>query len=177
MKRREFIAGLGTTAAGPFAARAQQGERVRRIGVLMPYNENDAVSDVLVKSEISAFVHGLSELGWTTGQNLRMDFRWSAGTVDLARKYAKELVDIQPDAIFVESAPQTAALKQLTQIIPIVFVPCVRSGRLGIGRWPVALRRQHYGLYSFARNDGRQVAGVAHADCARHQAGSGYVQS
>jgi len=108
--------------AWPLAARAQQGERVRRVGVLMPYNENDATSDVIVKSQISAFVQGLSELGWITGRNLRMDFRWSAGSVDLARRYAKELVDIQPDAIFVESTPQTAALKQVTQIIPIVFV-------------------------------------------------------
>jgi putative ABC transport system substrate-binding protein len=84
MRRRDFIAGLGSAAAWPLAARAQQGEPVRRIGLLMGY-ENDPV----VNSLVSEFIQEFAKLGWTDGQNLRMDIRWAAGSVDLARMYAK----------------------------------------------------------------------------------------
>src|SRR6516165_2180840 len=73
MRRREFIAGLGSVAAWPFASRAQQGDRVRRIGVLMPYDENDPVWNAFV----SAFTQALVDLGWTDGRNVRMDLRWA----------------------------------------------------------------------------------------------------
>jgi putative tryptophan/tyrosine transport system substrate-binding protein len=122
MRRREFIAGLGGAAAWPVAARAQQGERVRRVGVLMAYDENDPTADRIRKDYLSRFVQGLSELGWTTGRNLLMDVRWAGGGVDHVRIYAKELVDLQPDVIFVESTPQTIALQAETRTIPIVFV-------------------------------------------------------
>jgi putative ABC transport system substrate-binding protein len=81
MRRREFIAGLGTAAAWPLAARPQQGQRVRRIGVLMPYEENDPVA----KTRVSAFTQALADLGWTAGRNVRMDLRWYGGDINRIR--------------------------------------------------------------------------------------------
>jgi putative tryptophan/tyrosine transport system substrate-binding protein len=78
MRRREFITLLGGAAAWPIAARAQQGERIRRIGVLMPHDENDPVA----KTRISAFTQALADLGWTDGRNLRMDLRWAGGDIN-----------------------------------------------------------------------------------------------
>jgi putative ABC transport system substrate-binding protein len=117
MRRREFIAGLGSAAAWPVVARAQQGERVRRVGVLMVFSENDPEA----KTYLFGFTRGLSELGWTDGRNLRIDVRWAAGSVDRARMYAKELVDLQPDVILANSTPVTAAFQRETRTIPIVF--------------------------------------------------------
>src|SRR5437899_6935229 len=94
VKRRELIVLLGGAAAAwPLAARAQQGDRVRRIGVLMPNDENDPV----VKPRISAFTQALADLGWTDGRNVRMDLRWSGS--DINRIRAQELVGSQPDII------------------------------------------------------------------------------
>src|SRR5271154_7080182 len=118
MRRREFIAGLGSAVTWPVAARAQQRSRVARVGVLSPYNENDHHAT----AELSAFVRGLAELGWSNGSNLRMDVRWAAGNVDLVRMYAKELVSVQPDAILADSTTLIAALQRETPTIPIVFV-------------------------------------------------------
>jgi putative ABC transport system substrate-binding protein len=118
IRRREFIALLGGAAACPLAAHAQQRERMRRIGVLTPNRENDPQATAW----LSAFVQALTELGWREGRNLRMDVRWAAGSPDLVRMYANELVGLEPDAILVESTPQTAALQQETRTIPIVFV-------------------------------------------------------
>jgi putative tryptophan/tyrosine transport system substrate-binding protein len=118
MRRREFIGLLGGAAvAWPLTARAQQGERVRRIAVLMPYRENDPD----VKGWLSGFTQGLSELGWTDGRNLRMDVRWAADNIDQMRIFAKELVGLQPDVIVSISTPATAAVQRETQTIPIVF--------------------------------------------------------
>src|SRR6516165_1494049 len=117
MRRREFIAGLGA-AASPLAARAQQGERARRVGVLVPWSEDD----VHARARFSAFVKALAELGWGEGRNLRMDVRWAAGNLDRVRAYAKELVGLQPDVILVDATTQTAALQRETRTIPIVFV-------------------------------------------------------
>ena len=88
MRRREFIAGLAGAAAWPLAARAQQGDRVRRIGVLMLGDENDSVWT----TRLSAFTQALAELGWTDGRNLRMDVRWGGDNVDRTRRFARELV-------------------------------------------------------------------------------------
>ncbi len=118
MRRREFIAGLERAAAWPLAARAQQADRMRRIGVLMAFDENDPEA----KACLSGFTQGLAELGWTDGRNLRMDVRWAAGNVDRMRMFAKELVDLQPDVILANSTPATAALQRETRTIPIVFV-------------------------------------------------------
>jgi putative tryptophan/tyrosine transport system substrate-binding protein len=117
MRRREFIAGLGSAAAWPMVARAQQGDRVRRIGVLMPYEEYDPEA----KAQLSAFTQGLAELGWIGGNTLRIDIRWATGDPDRMRMFAKELVGLHPDVIFVSGTPSTAALQRETRTIPIVF--------------------------------------------------------
>jgi len=118
MRRREFITLLGGAMAfWPLAARAQQTDRVRRVGVLMGYGEADPEAEAL----LSEFTQGLSELGWTDGRNLRMDVRWAPGRTDLMHTFAKELVNLQPDVILADSTPVTAALKRETLTIPIVF--------------------------------------------------------
>jgi putative tryptophan/tyrosine transport system substrate-binding protein len=118
MRRREFIAGLGSAAALPVVAGAQQGERVRRIGVLMGFDDNDADA----KGWLSVFKQELVQLGWIEGRNLRMDVRWAAGNVDRMRIFAKELVNLQPDVILSVSTAVTAALQRERRTIPIIFV-------------------------------------------------------
>ena len=95
MKRRAFITLLGGAAAWPLATRAQQGEPVRRIGVLMSFASDDPEA----QPRLLAFAQGLQELGWTVGRNLRIDTRWIAGDIDRARKYAAELVALPSDVI------------------------------------------------------------------------------
>jgi putative ABC transport system substrate-binding protein len=120
MRRREFITLLGGAAAAawPPVARAQQPDRMRRIGVLMPTAESDPEA----KARLSGFTQGLAESGWTDGRNLRMDVRWAAGNVDLMRTFAKELVDLRPEMILAATTPATAAVQRETRTIPIVFV-------------------------------------------------------
>ena len=117
MKRRTFIAGLGSAAAWPLAVWAQQADRVRRIGLLAPNDENN--SD---KRRYSAFTQALSDLGWTDGRNVRMDLRWGGFDPNRIRALAKELVGLQPDIILTNGTPVTAALQRETFTIPIVFV-------------------------------------------------------
>ena len=118
MRRREFIAGLGGAAAWPVALRAQPAERVRRIGVLMPYDENDPA----VKTRVFAFTQALADLGWTDGANMRMDLRWAGSETDRIRASAQELVGLQPDIVLPNGMPATAAVQRETRTIPIVFV-------------------------------------------------------
>jgi putative ABC transport system substrate-binding protein len=115
MKRREFIAGLGSAAAWPVAARAQEGDRVRRIGVLMGFDENDPVG----KARLSTFTMQLAELGWTEGANVRIDVRWAGD--NRMRMFAEELVGLKPDALVANGTQATAALQRETRTIPIVF--------------------------------------------------------
>jgi putative ABC transport system substrate-binding protein len=119
VKRREFITLLGGAAAAawPLAARAQQRERMRRIGVLMPYT----ATDPLVQIRNAAFLQGLQQLGWTVGQNVQIDYRWSAGNMDDTRKYAVELVALAPNVIFAPGSAVLGPLLQATRGIPIVF--------------------------------------------------------
>jgi putative tryptophan/tyrosine transport system substrate-binding protein len=118
MRRREFITGVGSTAATwPLPLSAQQVGRVRHIGIMLPFIENDPAA----KTWLSKFVQGLRDLGWAEGVNLRIDLRWSPGSADQSRIYAKELVSLQPDALFVDSTPQTASHQRETRTIPIVF--------------------------------------------------------
>jgi putative tryptophan/tyrosine transport system substrate-binding protein len=118
LKRREFIRLLGGAATTwPLAAQAQQTERVRRIGALMGFVENDAEGTLW----LSSFKRGLQELGWLDGRNVLMDVRWSASNTELERIFAKELVSLQPDVILAHGTPVTAALRRETQMIPIVF--------------------------------------------------------
>jgi putative ABC transport system substrate-binding protein len=118
INRRETIALLGGAAATwPLTARAQQGDRVRRIGVLMPNDENDPSS----KTSLSAFTQALADLGWTDGRNLRMDLRWGGGDINRIREVAHELVGLRPDIIVTNGGTATAALQRQTRTIPIVF--------------------------------------------------------
>jgi putative ABC transport system substrate-binding protein len=117
MKRREFITLLGGAAAWPLTARAQQRERVRRIGVLMSQSADDP--DAL--AWISAFAQGLQERGWSVGGNVRIDYRWGAGDLDRFRKYAAELVALAPDVIFASGTSQVGPLLQATRTVPIIF--------------------------------------------------------
>ena len=118
MKRREFITLLGGAAAWPLAARAQQPERMRRIGVLEPL----AVDDPEALARVTAFAQGLQQLGWTDGRNIRIDIRWAAGNADEIRKQASELVGLAPDAILTSTSPSMVALRRVTRTVPIVFV-------------------------------------------------------
>jgi putative ABC transport system substrate-binding protein len=116
VKRRTFIAGLAGAAAWPLAARAQQRDRVRRIGVLMGGNENDPAWQAYV----SAFTQALADLGWTG--DVRIDLRWAGGDSNRMRAFAQELVGLQPDITFADSTAATVALQLATRTIPIVFV-------------------------------------------------------
>jgi putative ABC transport system substrate-binding protein len=118
IRRREFITLLGGAAAWPLAARAQQGDRVRRIGVIMWGDENDPV----LKTSVSAIIQALADLGWTVGRNVRMDIRWEGDDANRIRALAQELVGLQPDIILATSTPATAAVQRETRTIPIVFV-------------------------------------------------------
>jgi len=117
MSRREFITLLGGAAAWPLAARAQQAERMRRVGVLMNIAEDDAQA----QSRMEAFLHGLQPLGWTVGRNLQIDVRWAAADAGLFRKYATELVALEPEVIFASTNSAVAPLQQATRTLPIVF--------------------------------------------------------
>jgi putative ABC transport system substrate-binding protein len=118
MKRRAFLTLLGSaTAAWPLAARAQQGERMRRIGVLM----NLAADDPEAQARLAAFHQGLQEAGWAVGRNLRIDYRWGAGDADRFRRYAAELVALVPEVILATSGTTVPWLLQATRSVPIVF--------------------------------------------------------
>ncbi len=117
--RRKFIAALGGTAfAWPLAARGQQADRMRRVGVL----ESRAADDPEGKARLAVFRQGLQELGWTDGRNMRIDYRWAAADADRYRTYAAELVALAPDVILASASPSVAALRQTTRTVPIVFV-------------------------------------------------------
>ena len=127
--RRNFITLLGGAAvAWPFAARAQQPERMRRIGVLI----NLAADDPEGHARITAFAQGLQEAGWTTSRNVRIDYRWGGAGADAMAKYAAELVALAPDVILAATSVSVAALQQTTRTIPIVFVQVIEA--------PVAMR-------------------------------------
>jgi putative ABC transport system substrate-binding protein len=117
VKRREFITLIGAAAAWPFAARAQQPGRMRRVGVLIPL----AAADPEAQARIGAFLQGMQEFGWTLGRNLRINYRWASDLSSLSR-YATELVALAPDVILANANPSIAALQRATVSVPIVFV-------------------------------------------------------
>jgi putative ABC transport system substrate-binding protein len=118
VKRRAFIAGIGSAAAWPVVARAQQGDRIRRIGLLIPFAENEPVA----KSRYSAFTQALADLGWTVGRNLWIDLRQFGDDINRIRALAQELVGLQPDIIVTATIAATVAVQRETRTIPIVFV-------------------------------------------------------
>jgi putative tryptophan/tyrosine transport system substrate-binding protein len=121
VKRREFITLLSGAAAWPLAARAQQAERVRRIGVLMTQAEDDPEG----QTRLLALAQGLQESGWTIGRNVRIDTRWGQGDAERYRRYAAELVALAPDVILVNGPAALAQLQQATRSVPILFVNVV----------------------------------------------------
>jgi putative tryptophan/tyrosine transport system substrate-binding protein len=125
--RRKFLAALGGAAAAwPLMARAQQSERMRRVGVLMPGDADNPDN----QARLAAFLQGLQQFGWAVGRNLRIDLRWAAGQVDRNRQYAEELVGLAPDVILA-AASGVSALKQATRTVPIVFT--IVADPVGLG--------------------------------------------
>jgi putative tryptophan/tyrosine transport system substrate-binding protein len=145
MRRREFIALLGS-ATLPIAARAQQSERVRLIGALMAFAENDPAA----QSQVAAFRGALAKLGWTEGRNITIELRWGAGDADKINTSAKELVELRPDAIVAQTTPVTAALARETRTIPIVFA--VVSDPIGSG-FAASLARPDGNITGFTTNE------------------------
>jgi len=128
MRRREFISLLGGAAAAwPLAARAQQAERVRRIGVLMNFAADDAEGQV----RLAAFLQGLQETGWAVGRNVQIDLRWGAANNELYRKYAAELVALAPDVVLAAGGVVAQELQKASRTIPIVFANA--ADPVGIG--------------------------------------------
>src|SRR5262249_34200734 len=122
MRRRDFITLLsGAAAAWPLAARAQQPERMRRIGVLMDLAENDPEG----QARLAAFLQGLQQLGWTDGRNVRIDTLWTAGDPDRTRRQAAELIALAPDIVVATGTPTLGPLQQATRTVPIVFMMTV----------------------------------------------------
>ena len=119
MRRRDFIKVMTAVAAAwPHAARAQQGETMRRVGILLPYREGDAEGQAVV----AAFQEGLRGLGWTAGRNVQFEIRWASGDPDKARSLAKELIGMAPDVIVPSSNLVTTIVQQETRTIPVVFI-------------------------------------------------------
>ena len=118
MRRRDFITLVGGAAAWPLAARAQQSDRMRRIGVLM----NSTPNDPLGQARFTTFEQALQELGWSDGRNVSINIRWGGNDVDLDRRYAAELVEHAPDVILAAGTLSVAALQHVTRTLPIVFV-------------------------------------------------------
>ena len=169
MRRREFITLLGGAAAGwPLAAHAQQGERMRRIGVLMGL----VASDPEAQSRVAAFEHGLRELGWVKGRNLRIEYRWAGGGDDVLRNHASELIAMAPDVILANSTPVTAAAAEAEPDRANRVHAGDRPGRRRPRAEPGASGRQCHRLHQLRVLDRNQMAGAAQADCAAASRGS-----
>ena len=173
MERRQFMALLGGAAAWPLAARAQRGDRVRRIGVLMPSDENDPG----VKLFVSAFIQALAALGWTDGRNVRMDLRQHGGDINRIRALAQELVSLKPDIIVAGGNLSTVAVERETRTIPIVFASLADPVANSHGRAARPPGREQHRLRQLGSLVGRQVARAALGDRARPEAGRNHVQS
>jgi hypothetical protein len=165
MKRREFITLLGGVAAWPLAARAQQGDRMRRVGVL----SNPGSDDAEMQSRTAAFVQGSQELGWTVGRNLQIDYRWSNGDAERLRSHALELVALKPTLCWPRPASRsccscrpTAAFQSYLRRRSIPLAWCRRK--------LIAAGRQQHWIYPIRIQHSREMAGVAQRDRAGHDA-------
>jgi putative ABC transport system substrate-binding protein len=143
VKRREFITLLGGGAVWPLVARAQQGERMRRIGVLM----STAESDQRGLEYITGFAQGLAELGWTVGRTVRIEYRWGAGDLERFRSYAAELIALSPDVVLATAGSIVGAFQQASRTVPIVFVTTIDP--VG-GGWVESLSRPGTNATGFA---------------------------
>ena len=170
MKRREFITLLGGAAAAwPLAARAQQRERMRRIGVLLPATADDPE----FQARVGAFLQGLQQLGWTIGRNVRIDTRWATANADDIRRHAAELAALAPDVILAHGASTVGPLLQATRTVPIVF-PVV-ADPVGAGFVDSLARPggNATGFMTFEYSIEREMAGAAQADRAERDASGG----
>ena len=168
-RRREFITLLGGAAAWPIGVRAQQAERVRRIGVLMGF----AADDLEGRTRLTAFMQALQQIGWTDGRNARIDTRWGGLNAGDIRKFATELVELAPDVILTSSSVATASMLQATRTIPIVFTIVYRPGRRRLCRQPGAAGWQCHRLYHLRIFDEREVAGAAQVNRPQFNASDG----
>jgi putative ABC transport system substrate-binding protein len=160
IRRREFIAGLSGAAAWPVLASAQQGNRVRRIGVLMGGDENDPLG----KSLVSAFTQALPDLGRADGRNVRMELRWNGGDINRMRALAQELVGLQPDIILTSGTPPTVAVQRETRTIPIVFANLVDPVATGI---VPQLNQPGGNVTGFAQYEATLLGGASGLSCSR----------
>jgi len=173
MNRREFITLLGSAGTvpamlWPLEARAQQPDRMRRVGMLMDTAESNSEG----QERIAAFRQGLRQLGWSEGRNIRIDDRWAGGDVERARAYAAELVGLKPDVIFAFANAQLRPLSVETRTIPLVFVGASESGWSRLRRELCASGRQYHRIYALRGVAGRQLAGDTQGDCTRSRAGA-----
>ena len=168
MQRQEFLTLIGGAATSPLAARAQQGERVRRIGVLM----NLAADDAEGQARLAAFLQGLQEAGWAVGRNVRIDLRWGAGDADHFRKQAAELVALAPDVVLASGIPVLAAAAGDPHRADSVRAGR-RSGWRRFGRDPSAARRQCHRFYHLRIWARWEMGGTTQRDHAWRDAGSG----
>src|SRR5262249_47909850 len=148
-------------AAWPLAARGQQRKAMRRIGVLMPY----AAKDPQTQARNAAFLQGLLQLGWSVGDNVQIDYRWSGGSEDETRKYAAELVALAPGVIFPSGSAAVEPLRRATRTVPIVFALAPGSSWRGLRRELGAARRQHYRFFPVGIRHRREMVGITQADC------------
>jgi putative ABC transport system substrate-binding protein len=144
LRRRDLITLLGGAAAWPIAARAQQRERMHRIGVLMTAF---AADDPQGQADVAAFAQGLQELGWSIGRNIRLEIRWGAGDLDKFRRYAAELVALEPDVVLATAGSAVGAVQQASRTVPIVFVTTIDP--VG-GGWVESLARPGTNATGFA---------------------------
>ena len=160
MRRRDFIKAIAVSAAAwPLAARAQQPERVRRIGMLM----NTVADDPQGQARIVAFQQTLQQLGWIEGRNVQIDVRWGGNDVERARRYAAELVALAPSVIMAAGTLGVSALQRHGNAIPIVFVNVADPVGAGFVN-NLAPRRQRYRLYELRIQHGRKMAGTSQTD-------------
>jgi putative tryptophan/tyrosine transport system substrate-binding protein len=145
MKRREFIAGLGSAVALRVVGRAQQRERTRWVGILMGFSE--AVPKLRALRD--AFILGLTQSGWREGENLRIEQRWTGANIDLTRRFAKELVAFQSDVLFASTTPVTGALARETREIPIVFTVVLRPNWSWPCYQPITTGRQYNRVHQY----------------------------
>ena len=170
MKRREFITLLGGAAAAwPLAVRAQEPERIRRVGVLMAYAEDNPEG----KPRIAAFAQALQDLGWTDGRNIRIEYRWSAGDPERTRRYAAELVELAPDVILAGNTSTVGPLQQATRTVPIVFAGVVDPVGAGFVDSLSQAGRQYDRIYSVRIQHEWQMARTAQRDRAQRNASGG----
>jgi putative ABC transport system substrate-binding protein len=156
LKRREFITLIGGAAAAwPLAARAQQPERMRRIGLLM----NFAADDPSGQTRLLAFAQALAQSGWTDGRNVQIDIRWAAGNPDRIRRYAAELVALAPDVILASGGTTLGPLRQVSRTVPTVFTGV--GDPVGAGFVDSLARRQRDRLHLVRMEHQRQMAGAA----------------